>query len=608
MPATQAELVPVWALRHPFVSDYSHLVHHFCRAVPMHDSESTSIPLHRQIQLVCLYTYIRDESVRQSLASVNAQSSFGSYLVRVTGNGARLPVDMQRHTLQQASSSLFYDVSFNTLYASSYKTSSFSGEKHVWKIPLSASYNFWSERSSTARNFPNQAILKAFYPTKFLMPVSPAPATYPSYPVGMSFDLAAVDPLKNYLFFYVPTLSHANSLLNLLYYIPPPDRDLLTGERDTGRQQPILVVSDRSTNIHSTLSSISTSFAVHRQPSLIFTLSSGLYVRLDPSSSTYHQLATCTQCPQGKTSDGGASSAGDCYCNPGTFLDGASGQCQPVRSRCVEGEFLAVEATPYRNRECLPCPVCPLGYYRDPSDCIPSQYRDPMKPLLCNACASCPPGMYIDTQKCRPHATSNHDPSRDCIPCDVCDPMYTVVGTRCSGLTTYNTQSCQRCTGTCPVGTSIAPQTQRCNGRTTGPPDAPFDPVTECLPCEECDGLRARVGGCTGRLRNDWGECVACDVCAKGEFIQGICSAASVGGGNASNIGSTTTCARCPPCPEGMYESKKCTGTRLPSNPTQCFVFTLKMHASVPFPCLHYGFLHSLKVGRHDCIYYTSTK
>jgi hypothetical protein len=549
--ASQAEIVPAWHLRHPFVAGYSKLLRHTCCAVPIHDPAATQIPLDRQIQLICLYTYIRDERVRQSLSPVNEQSTFGSYLVRVTGSGNRMPVDMQRHTLQHASSSLFYDVSFNTLYASSYKTTSFSGKKHVLKIPLTASYNFWSERSST---HPSSEPSNVFYETRFSMPMPPASSVYPSYPVGMSFDLAVVDPLKNYLFFYVPTLWQPNSLINLLYYIPPPEREVLTGERDTGRQQPILVESDASTTVQRTLSSISIAYGVHRPPSLIFTISSGLYVRLDPFSSTYHQLGTCTQCPMGKTSDDGAASVSDCYCNAGTFFDGGSGLCKPVRGRCVEGEYLALEPTPYNDRECLPCPVCPLGYYRDPTDCVPSQRRDPMKPILCLVCDNCPPGMYIDTQKCRPDGSRNHDPARDCRSCDVCDPMQTVVGTRCTGLTTYNTQSCQKCTGTCPMGTYIAPQTERCNGRTMGPPDAPFDPVTECIPCDECDGLRARVGGCTGKFRNDWGECVACNVCAKGQFIAGSCSV----GSNAST--SQTTCASCPACPEGMYESKPCSG------------------------------------------------
>ena len=101
--------------------------------------------LERQIQLVCLFTFVRDDVVRQgqdARAPVNQFSAFGSYLVRVRADGSRMAVDMARHATQHASSSLFYDVSFNAVYVSTYKTASFSGPKHVLKARLSAAYNF----------------------------------------------------------------------------------------------------------------------------------------------------------------------------------------------------------------------------------------------------------------------------------------------------------------------------------------------------------------------------------------------------------------------------------------------------------------------------------
>ena len=53
-----------------------------------------------------------------------------------------MAVDMARHATEHASSSLFYDVSFNVVYVSTYKTASFSGPKHIFKVRLSAGYNF----------------------------------------------------------------------------------------------------------------------------------------------------------------------------------------------------------------------------------------------------------------------------------------------------------------------------------------------------------------------------------------------------------------------------------------------------------------------------------
>ena len=115
---------------HPAASAYASLTHHQCAAVPVHPVGL--IAPGRQIQLICLITFPRQQQL----------ATFGSYLVRIRGDGTRMPVDMARHTTPYASSSLLYDASFNALYVSTYKQASFSGPKHVLRVRLNAGYNY----------------------------------------------------------------------------------------------------------------------------------------------------------------------------------------------------------------------------------------------------------------------------------------------------------------------------------------------------------------------------------------------------------------------------------------------------------------------------------
>ena len=123
-------LAPLWpVVVHPEASAYASLINHQCAAVPMHPA--VMIAPGRQIQLICLITFVRQQP-----------TALGSYLVRIRGDGTRMPVDMVRHTTLYASSSMLYDVSFNVLYVSTYKQASFSGPKHVLRVRLNAGYNY----------------------------------------------------------------------------------------------------------------------------------------------------------------------------------------------------------------------------------------------------------------------------------------------------------------------------------------------------------------------------------------------------------------------------------------------------------------------------------
>lgn len=129
-----------------------------------------------------------------------------------------------------------------------------------------------------------------------------------------------------------------------------------------------------------------------------------------------------------------------------------------------------------------------------------------------------------------------------------------------AGDTTYNTQLCQTCYATCPPGTTISPLVDRCSGKTRAmTPDystAPFDPVSECVPCPPCEyatGM-ARVAGCTGTSRYDPPRCEAClNTCSLGEYIVGECSTSST----------VAQCVQCPACEVGKYLARPCTGTKL---------------------------------------------
>jgi hypothetical protein len=316
---------PLWTVIHTAAAAYAPSVRHQCIAVPVHPT-SVLAP-GRQIQLICMITFVQNEV-------------FGTYLVRVLGNGNRMPVDMARHTAPYASSSLFYDVSFNAVYLSTYRIASFSGPKHILKARLNAGYNFRckksfivflfillfvfshvfncrSEVTSTPSSFtPAVQLGSALAPSNWIMPPPPAVGlnnNYPSYPAGMSLDFAAVEPLSNVLLFYVPTLTAANTYLHLLYYIPVD----VTSQGGIGERnmQPVLLESEEnSIYAGKLLSSISTVYTVLNGPDVIFTLYAGMYVRYGWISGAFHPMGSCVQCPAERTSMPGARSLYECYC------------------------------------------------------------------------------------------------------------------------------------------------------------------------------------------------------------------------------------------------------------------------------------------------------
>lgn len=200
------------------------------------------------------------------------------------------------------------------------------------------------------------------------------------------------------------------------------------------------------------------------------------------------------------------------------------------------------------------------------------RYRNPLLPAKCHPCPSCGGGNYINTKVCRPDSTSG---TPGCLSCNTlcsggectsfCNEGENIVGVPCSGSTTYNTQSCQKCTSTCPVGTTIASHVQRCSGQVWKVSEtsstAPFDPDSECTTCPPCERFfSARVSGCSGRFRYDPPRCVDCMPCSKGEYITGKCSAPATNYVSNATLASKNNCTACPPCPAGTYRSKACGG------------------------------------------------
>lgn len=506
-----------------------------CVAVPLHDAAAVgnaALQPGRQIQLHCLFNF------------VNSTAGVSSYLSRVMGDGARLTVVQK---LSSASTSLVYDVQFNSLYVTCHKIPlQMSGPKQVLRMRLGATYDYFDPQ---------------LRPTPWLMPV----LDKNTYPMGITLDHAAVEPLSGVLFFYVPTLAPGSSdLENVLYYISAePDASF---ERST---QPVLLSSaEQSPYASGLMLVVSSGYPGSDAPRLVFTLYTGLWVCYAWLTSTYHQLARCASCPLDKTSDRGSLSRDQCFCKPGTFANATTGVCQPVRSQCPAGYFIAAMETATRDKACVPCPACQPGFYRDPNDCKNAELRDPLKPPVCLPCTGCGEGFYIDPARCNGRGTSPGTRADNCRPCTICPDMTNKVGSACPGNTPYDTVMCQSCVSTCPAGTYISPVVERCSGKTfaTKPDDStrPFDPsVGECIPCAQegrsvCPYAdQVPVSGCAGDKRFNDAQCEFCASCPVGKYI----SAES--GCTPTGTGVPPVCIDCPlaaSCGAGEYLARLCSG------------------------------------------------
>ncbi len=209
---------PVWYARFPGTSPYDRFVKHSCVAVPTQHiiSSASVIKAAQLVQLVCAYDYIKDGAD----LPMNPTTTFGSYLVRVLHDGRRMPVDMRRHTWPYASSSMLYDAHFNVIYLSCYNTTSYSGQKNVMKAVLSPSYNFASETSSTALS---SSLGPALNATGYILPppfAQGGPAS--TYPLGISFDSAVIEPLSGALLFYAFTVQGPNQFVNRWVFLCIP--------------------------------------------------------------------------------------------------------------------------------------------------------------------------------------------------------------------------------------------------------------------------------------------------------------------------------------------------------------------------------------------------
>jgi len=484
--------VPLWSARHPSAKPFDALITHQCAAVPtLPASASRLVSASRQIQLVCMYNFLGSNAL------------FGTYLVRVMGDGVRLEVNSLLHTTNTSSSSLFYDINFNTIYVTTYQnTSSFQGGKRVLKVRLSSSYNFKSELSST-KSVLSEPLRSALEPTHWIMPSSYSASSssnspqlvlsYPaSYPEGMSLDGAAVDPLTGDLFFYTQTAAPAafQSQVRLLYYIPAEMMssdgtgvDASSGER---MAIPILVEDPlRSAYAGRLYRSISVLYSTQSYAELVFTVQDGLYARYAWLSMAFWPLAECASCPAGLTSNAGSTNVDQCSCLENFYLDLAGMKCVPVRASCGANEYVFSTNTRTSDKICQACPACPVGTYRNPLFCRPDAGLDFSVVERCIPCSRCAPGTYIDPAKCSGRGTADIDRARDCVACRTCAVMQTIVQ-RCPGSTTYDTQRCQECTAKCPYSMYINPRVERCSGLTTGSATDPFDKVTECMQCAGC--------------------------------------------------------------------------------------------------------------------------
>jgi hypothetical protein len=603
-PTRDSELGPVWYARFPLAyGTYDRAARHTCVAVPVHPSiPANEIELFRQIQLICSFDFVRDANVRSSLGSIDAASTFGSYLVRIMGDGVRLEVDVYRHAATHASSSLFYDHTFNAIYLSTYVAASYQGRKHVLRTRLTPSYNF---------ELPLPADASVLAPSGFSLSKTTG-EDESMFPAGISFDHAWVEPSTGHLLFYAPTLLpespegslFASSVVSMLYFLPASSfmlSDGSTAEPIDGAGpwdravQPVSVALGGSASMRRVLSTLLTSYDADAPPRLLFTLygplfyataSSWLSLGLPPpTATTFRSAYPCSACPAGTTTlQPGARSIDECQCPQWFYYDYASASCKPQTPSCKAGEFKSRDATPTSDIECLPCPACPYGSYRKPGDCVPNAYRDPFLPAQCVQCQSCVTGYYINPERC--DASSTEGPrgvlGTDCIKCPGCKPMETISGSICPGNTLYSTQSCQKCTASCPDGSYISSAVERCSGTTRGSPTDPFDPATECIECQPCTATgQARIGGCTGTLRNEPEVCGDCDVCSPGEYITGSCDASL----SLNQSQRAERCAACPPCKEGEYMVRACSGRNLYKSDQICAPCASCARGSYIVPC-----------------------
>jgi hypothetical protein len=376
-PPADSVLSPLWAARHPAAQAYASLIRHACVCPPVHDPGATGneILIHRQVQLICMFNFARDSSIRMGENPYPvAASAFGSYIVRVLGDGSRQAVSTAVHATPFASSSIFYDSSFNAAYISTYVSASFSGKKHVLRVQLTQSYNFSS--------------CTVLAPAGWLMPVNSN-----TYPDGMSLDYASVEQLSSTLLFYVPTVKPDGSFFSILYYIPSDEGSRGVGYVPTGQRsmQPVMLEDVAiSRYAQKTMQPVSTVYNPSAGATLVFTAYAGVFARFGWVSgpTAFKSILHCSQCPERYTSYRGATSVYGCFCKPGTYLNAETQVCTPVTRQCPAQHFISRLALAGSDTQCTPCYTCPLGYYRNPYDCQSHVYRDPAKAVDCIPCVT----------------------------------------------------------------------------------------------------------------------------------------------------------------------------------------------------------------------------
>jgi hypothetical protein len=187
-----------------------------------------------------------------------------------------------------------------------------------------------------------------------------------------------------------------------LFYIPPKKdpNEIQSGQR-TG--QAIFVESSTLYYKKHALLSISEIYGSGSPPSVIMSLAAGVFLGVGSSSlRSYYQLRKCSQCPFGMTSIQGATSVDQCKCDTGWYFDYQTLSCKEAKQSCGQNEYVVAWNTPTSDTQCLPCPSCPIGTYRDANDCLRDKLRSYTQEPVCHPCLpnGCDYGFYKVSDFC----------------------------------------------------------------------------------------------------------------------------------------------------------------------------------------------------------------
>lgn len=267
-----------------------------------------------------------------------------------------------------------------------------------------------------------------------------------------------------------------------------------------------------------------------------------------------HCTAECEKCPQGKSSEMGATTCEQCAagqvasangcekCTPGKYATIMDTACRI----CASGTY-AVDYGAGR------CTACPAGYSDD----------DPNEGLLCTACVSGKDTKGLTaTLACSDCSKGSYSSENGLATCTLCPTgrkgsitgATTLVGCVECTRGQYQSEKGQIVCSSCPPGkanpyparplctTCEKGQVQDSSGQNT---------CSECGPGYYTDEEGTeRCKGCnSGRFSNLWGRKTACEACRLGYYASGTgntgCSYCATG--KYANLNEMTECTDCPP-------------------------------------------------------------